>query len=606
MNNRKIWIISIVSSILLIICIAVILLLHNLNTVLSQALMLSYNNSSLSEVYDLQFEDLSVNVFSGNITVHDVKFSRKEELPEQYAYINSTIILTTDKIELQNVEIFHLLRNKELELESIEIRNPDISLNVTGSNFIIFPINPSKQEEVKTNKDSKKKLQAYKLDKLELINANLHGINTFYDREFFVHNLQIILDNFKLESEEGKNTITNAAVSLSIDSLEGRMHTGPMRDFSLHNYKIDLDSFALTNYIDTSTFEFKDLQMSFNNLFFLTSDSTAQFKMDSLSYGYSQELLSIRNIQYIPNVAQDIIQQKYQYQTADLFGTVARVDILGIQTNSLLNSNSIIAESITVSGVNLNIYKDKTKPIDNTKFPVFPPQNLLKLKMPIDIKHVIAKDINIISKEKLPENKSLEVHVSKLEADVSNISNRDTKLPLTISGNGIIENTIPFQVMIQFDYDKPHFTFDVSTSSFDINRMNTLVSQIAPVTLDSGIVDRVRMQGNGYERYATGTMGFEYHGLEINILMEDKDNWINSVISLAANTYLKGSNPAKADDPPFVSKFKIERNMNKGSINMLMLSMAAGLKESLIMSRESKKDYKKVKSENKKKKKKEK
>lgn len=130
--------------------------MHNFNTVISQALRLSYDNSSLSEVYDLQFEDLSVNVFSGNITVHDVKFSRKEELPEQYAYINSTIILTTEKIELQNVEIFHLLRNKELDLESIEIRNPDISLNVTGSNFIIFPINAAKQEEKKTDKEAKK------------------------------------------------------------------------------------------------------------------------------------------------------------------------------------------------------------------------------------------------------------------------------------------------------------------------------------------------------------------------------------------------------------------------------------------------------------------
>src|SRR4030095_11842879 len=120
-KKTLLWILAVF---LIIIAIAAFLLYNNFNRLLSVALMKSFNSSMISDVYELKFEKLNVNLFLGDIRVSNVELQPREKPLKSYPYINTSFWLKTHKILLKNVAIFTLLRSSILKLERIEIIEP--------------------------------------------------------------------------------------------------------------------------------------------------------------------------------------------------------------------------------------------------------------------------------------------------------------------------------------------------------------------------------------------------------------------------------------------------------------------------------------------------
>jgi hypothetical protein len=92
-------------SFLAVIAIILIVVYNNFNKLLSQALLRSFNSSIVSDVYELKFEDLRVNIFDRTIKVFNVTMLPREKPLNTYPYINSSFRLKTEKLTLKNVEI---------------------------------------------------------------------------------------------------------------------------------------------------------------------------------------------------------------------------------------------------------------------------------------------------------------------------------------------------------------------------------------------------------------------------------------------------------------------------------------------------------------------
>jgi hypothetical protein len=91
-------------------------------------------------------------------------------------------------------------------------------------------------------------------------------------------------------------------------------------------------------------------------------------------------------------------------------------------------------------------------------------------------------------------------------------------------------------------------------------------------------------------------MKFLYHDMDIDLQLKQKANWMNSVLTFGANTYLNDANPMVEGMPPRVVKYTAERDMTKGFINMLLKSLFAGLKESIVMSKENREAHQEKKN----------
>src|SRR6187551_1426353 len=75
----------------------------NFNRLLSRALIKNFESSIISDVYELKFENLWVNVFEGSIRVNNVTLVPRKTPLKNYPYINSYFKLKTEKLTLTNV-----------------------------------------------------------------------------------------------------------------------------------------------------------------------------------------------------------------------------------------------------------------------------------------------------------------------------------------------------------------------------------------------------------------------------------------------------------------------------------------------------------------------
>ena len=63
---------------------------------------------------------------------------------------------------------------------------------------------------------------------------------------------------------------------------------------------------------------------------------------------------------------------------------------------------------------------------------------------------------------------------------------------------------------------------------------------------------------------------------------------------MAANSIIKANNPSSPGMPLRKVKYTVQRDMNKGFINILIKSVLQGVKENFLPSKENKKAYRKL------------
>jgi hypothetical protein len=161
-----------------------------------------------------------------------------------------------------------------------------------------------------------------------------------------------------------------------------------------------------------------------------------------------------------------------------------------------------------------------------------------------------------------------------------------------VKADAWLEDKAHFKAGLSFHYAKPRFDFEGSLEKFDLTDLSPLIQAYTPAKITMGIADEISFSGTADHTSATGSMKFLYHDMEIDLELQNK-KWASSVIAFAANTVLDSSNPPSSDKPPKEVKFKIKRDMNKGFVNVVIKSLLNGLKETMIMSKENRKKYRK-------------
>jgi hypothetical protein len=134
-----------------------------------------------------------------------------------------------------------------------------------------------------------------------------------------------------------------------------------------------------------------------------------------------------------------------------------------------------------------------------------------------------------------------------------------------------------------------------SFEKFRLSDLNLLIAAYTPAKINDGMVDGIHFTGTAYEKKAKGTMKFLYHDLKIELEIKEMAKWKSSVLAFAANNIVASANPASPNLPPKIVKFEVDRDMNKSFVNITIKSALAGLKETVMMSKENRKAYNEMK-----------
>ncbi|GAA0881218.1 hypothetical protein GCM10009119_41880 [Algoriphagus jejuensis] len=569
-----------------------VLVYLNFNKLVSAALNQSFQSSLMSEVYDLKFENLRVNPIQGTIAVYNVSFEPKEN--SEYPYLNSFIRLHTKSLTLENVDISLLLESHELALDKISINTPEIELDVNGSNPILFPFKPTKASE---DAGKKRSLDAYFLHEFELVDASFHVINSVKNRDFTIENFSISLRDLLINQDEGQDVISLKNIYISLAKFTGNLTEGPLKHAKFMDFRLMFDSVNVLKNLDTLIFQFRDMQAGIDSLDVHTKDSLFHLQMDVFKLGYLDQSILLKGLSFKPNKTNAEVQKNYSFQQANFSGTVASLSILGINFDSLMYEDKIFIDEVLLDSVATGIYKDNTKPKDLSQFPEYLGQTIAKIETPLWIKSLKVTNVELTNEEKRPDGTTAIVTISKGTAEVKNITNLAPNGELELSARAYLAGTVETILTLKFSYAKPQFSFTGSLSPFDLPQLNPIIQAYSPAKITKGTVDNISFSGLAANTTASGTLKFLYHGLEVDLQLKDQAKWKSSLVTFGANTALISQNPISENSPERTVRFTAERDMNKGFVNLVIKSILNGMKETMIMSKENRKEFNQLKKE---------
>jgi len=378
----------------------------------------------------------------------------------------------------------------------------------------------------------------------------------------------------------------------------------PLTHLSLKEFKLGVDSLALEFTLDTLMYRFHDFKTGLRDLDIQTKDSLFHIAVKSFDLSYKDKSIDLKDVSFKPNVSHAVLQRKHQYQNTEFSGSVGKLEVKHLNFDSLMYAKKLFINEIKLNNVKAVIFKDKTKPMDSTRRPVYLGQTVRAISMPLLIKQVKATDVELENTERKPDSTYAKVNITKAKLEVNNITNLSIWDGLEMKADAHINGKAHFKAGLIFSYQKPQFSFEGEVKKFDLPELNSLIQAYTPAKINKGVSDEITFSGLAEQTKASGTMKFLYHDLEIDLLLKEQAKWKSAVIAFAANTILNSSNPVSSDLPPREVKFNIERDMTKGFVNVLIKSILNGLKETMIMSKDNRKTHqearKKSKAENKK------
>ena len=582
----------IIAGFIILISIGGFFLYNNFNRLLSEALIKSFETTIASDVYELKFKDLNVNLFLGDIKVFDVELHPREKPLKDYTYINSSFRLSTKKLLLSNVEILTLLKQNILKLEQIEITEPEILFDISDAIPVFIPFNDSPVASDTTKHKNKRPIEAFFLKKFELRNASFKVLNSAKQRDLSVKQVNIYLSDLSMNQKPGMDILSYSKINVSIGEINGILQKERIKHISLKDYNLIIDSLNIQKTIDTVIYNFDDFNLSLKDLDVQTADSIFHLTLQSFDLSYQDKSLLLKKLAFMPNITEQALQDRHQFQNAQFSGIVGTLKMTGINFDSLFFKNKLFIDEINLDSVSASIFKDKTKAMDFNRFPKYLGQSIKEISVPINITKLNATNVNILNRERNVDSTYAAANINRATVFAGNITNFPTDNPLLIKADAYLENIAHFYVSLGFDYVKPQFSVDASFEKFNLADLNQLIGSYTPANVKTGIVDELSFSGNVYHTNASGTMKFLYHDLNINLELKEKAKWKSSVLAFAANTIVATANPASANVPPRIVKYHVERDMNKAFINITIKSALAGLKETAIMSKENRKAYK--------------
>jgi len=591
---RKI-ILWISAALFIIIVIAAVFLYYNFNRLLSGALIKSFNSNIMSDVYELKFEKLSVNFLEGDIKVYNVELQPREKPLHDYPYINSSFRLKAQKMSLENVDLSTLIKENLLKLDKIEIAEPDVELSLNGNNYIIFPLEDTTAVAGPEQANKKRPIKSFFLKEFGLTNASFHVVNAAKVREFRIQQLNSSLRDLVIDQSNGKTVISNRNFEFSIGEFTGSLQQKAIKFINFKDFKIAIDSLSLQQTLDTAIYHFADFSTGLNMLDVQTADSIFHLSVDTFNLSYKQESIKLRNVSFKPNISETEMQKKFKYSITQFSGTVGTMNLIGLNFDSMLYKGKVFMDEIVLDKVSAFIFKDQSKPIDKNKFPQYPGQQIEGIPVPLLIKQLKATNVNLVNRELKPGGGYGRANINRATLNVKNITTLPSGEPLTVNADAYIENKAHANVTLSFNYNQPQYKIDGRVNPFNLPDLNPLLQSYTPASIEKGTLDEMAFSGTVYKTNASGTMKFLYHDLKVDLEIKDNPNWMNSALAFAGNTYLNASNPPSENLPPRIVQYHVERDMNKGFVNILIKSVLGGLKETMIMSKENKKAYKKEK-----------
>jgi len=566
----------------------------NLNRIVTENINSIYKQSQLNEYYSLEFKKLRIHIIDSKIKIFHVSFKPRKEIKPQFFKDNGSMSIQIEEITLKNTDILKIISENKIDVQELLINESDIELLNSSSQFKPFSFVKPKVKNDTLELEINIGIIQIGNAKLKYITDvdNLKG-NSFKNFNFKIEDF-----NFKKE-----HSIVMMSLKRMETSLKEALYNNKKGiSIGLEKLSIEINDFSITNSTDKFNYNYESFLIKLQKPSFITKDKLYSVTSKSITIDELNKTLSLDNININPLLSKKDFANKYKYQKLRPEISLDRVKLVNINYRNLFDYNDFIADSLIISKGEINLYKDNRKPFNKSKFPNYLAKQIFNIKLPLKIDIVEASDIDIHFSAKQPNNILSEIEIQIDDAKLENVQNIKLDQKLGLNAIGKIQNSVPFDVHLLFDYSKDVFNYSGNIYKSNLSSLQKPIRSFIPVEIRSGIINNMKFSGHASRTTSKGKMVFLYNNLNIEIQSNNKvkkKGFQNLLLSTAANTIMLSNNPVHKGAPPRKVKFEVARDMNRGFINILIKSVLSGMKESLLPSKENRKQYKEVKKRSK-------
>ncbi len=349
-------------------------------------------------------------------------------------------------------------------------------------------------------------------------------------------------------------------------------------DFEVSGFKLEEiapDYFKLVPIEDV--FEMTRIKVEFPKIKYL-------FSIDALKYNFGEDHLQIFNLKYKPTVNKLTLANSYIYNTEVYDLDIKEIKIYALDFEKISSNKGLFIDSIQLSQLNIEIYKDKRKPFDLSKRPKLPHQKLKTLKMPLLIHKISANDSELIYEEKLEHKDVLmKVTMKDLNINMFNVTSvkeyRNAPLKIDLNTQLMGKANLNVDMLLPLADDQHTFFFSGYLGPSKMTSFHSAAIPALGLNVLNGQIENISFQGSANNFTSRGSMKMLYHDLEAEVFKK-KTAEKNDFLSWSVKNLVHKSNPGNNGEVREAT-MKFERVMYKGFGNFLWKTLQNGIVNSI-------------------------
>jgi hypothetical protein len=518
----------------------------SLNFILSSIASAKLNDNlkkinSEGEVF-INVDKIKVNVFSSTLIIKGISIvpdSSKVNILKSGEYNKASLLgYYLEDVRIRGFNTYDIVVNKELGLRKIRVKGLKLIINKTN--------------KFKPDDDIKHGHKIFDLDSIRLP---------------FLSSLSL-------------NKIEIASFAIKVFDLDKNDTT-----FKYSGEKLELKGFKIEE-VEKSLglFEFKtdELRLKMKRQRFDLPGNNYFIYFGKLNYIFADSVLKVNDFKLKPIKKKEVLAESFKY-TQEVFDLdIKQLGIVGIKAGELLRKGVIDIDSIVVSGLNLQLYKDKSKPWDYDKRPLFPQQSLKNMEQDLNIGNIILRNSSFKYTEIPVKSKNpMIVDITDLTALITGVTSIDDtikagkNLKIALKGKLMHSAWMDINILMPIRSTVDTFYFSGNLGPAPLRKFNGALYPATGIKIIKGNLKSIRFAVAASPKRSRGNLTMLYDHLEAEIAKADvaeKDK----ALSWLANVVVPKSNPSRKGKIK-VSRIEFERVAYKGLGNLLWKSIQSGL-----------------------------
>jgi hypothetical protein len=313
-----------------------------------------------------------------------------------------------------------------------------------------------------------------------------------------------------------------------------------------------------------------------------------QFSIGETSYSSGNNRVTAKDIRIIPNFSKENHQKQVGFQSDYFTGKIDSVCISQPNIRRWFDKEELAGKFLSVNGLNMDIYRDKQLPFDETRRPKMLQDMIKSLKIPVSVDSLVLANSQVSYSERTAsgdlEGKIRFTNIHTHLTPFTNVKAANGVIPdFNLDGTATIQDSCQLIVSMNYRMNHPQNLFSAkgNLSPFNMRILNPVLEPLALVSIRSGKVNRFQFEFSANQTSANGQLFFGYDDLKISVLeMKDGNTKEAKFASFLANSLmLRDKNPRGKELLP--DEINFQRDQKRSVLNYWWKSIFSGIRNTL-------------------------